>query len=127
MHSEKKQGAETSAPCLLYFVQPPVVFCFLLLVLPDFHDDAVRYQFYQQHLEFHRQTVDGVILLCFVKILQSRGHAVLCLIEPVEILHLVAVVGLEGMIEELSFDPAGIHGHTADAPGLQFLVHGPGV
>lgn len=70
--------------------------------------------------------MDRVVLFRFVQILQTGGDAVPGFIQPVEVLDL-AVIGLQRVGEKLGLDPAGIHGHTADPPCLQFPVHAAAV
>ena len=85
------------------------------------------HQFDQKYLEFHRQPVDGVVLLATVQILKSSGHHFIRLIQTVKELHFAISVGLEGVVKELRFDPTGVHGHDTDALAFQLPVHSAAV
>ena len=87
----------------------------------------MRNDLHKENLNFYGQTVNGVILPGLVQVFQAGGHHVFGFVKPVEVFDLRIGVGLEGVVEELGLDPAGIHGHAADAPGLQFPVQGPAV
>ena len=101
-----------------------VVLGLFLLVQPNVHYETMGDKFDHKHLDLNGQTVNGVVLLCFVKILQTGGYHILCFVKPVKVLYL-RVVGLEGVVEEFGLDPAWIHGHDPDAPGLQLPVDAP--
>ena len=94
---------------------------------PDAHDEAMGNKFHQKHLQLNGQAMDGVVLFGSVQILQACGHHIGGLPEVVVVLHLVAAVGLAGVVEEFGLDPAGVHGHAADAPTLQLPVQCPAV
>ena len=51
-----------------------------------------------------------------VQIIQTGCYHGIGFVQTVKILDLTA--GLEGVVKELGLDPAGIHGHHADAPLL---------
>ena len=70
--------------------------------------------------------MDGVVLFGFIQIPQAGGYHIGSLPKLVIILHLAAV-GLQGVVEKLGLDPAGVHSHHPDAAALQLPVGGAGV
>ena len=91
-----------------------VVFGLFLLIHPDLHHQLVGQQLDKTDLIADRQPVNGNIFSGAVQIPQAGSYHILCFVQVVKILDLVGI-GLHGVVKELSLDPAGVHGHHADA------------
>ena len=58
--------------------------------------------------------------------MQSGSHHIGSFVQPVKVLHLMGA-GLKGVVKKFCFDPAGVHGHHADAGLFQLCIHGAAV